>query len=103
MIFLTLLVTIPLASVAVSVIAGLAAGTISGAACVIAGVFYFFASPFSAIGGATFTTVIAYMGISICVCGVGTLLAIGLYYATKYCAIGSYKFFVFIYKGRKQK
>ncbi|MBP3422758.1 MAG: DUF1700 domain-containing protein [Clostridia bacterium] len=88
--FLTVLIILPLYAVAFSVVIVFAAVTISGAAAALAGALYVVYSPFTAIGGAGFSFVIAHMGMGFAVAGVGILLFIAFVYLTKY----SYKWTV---------
>lgn len=88
--FLTILIVLPLYAVAFSVVITFAAVTISGAAAALAGALYVVYSPFTAIGGAGFSFVVAHMGIGFATAGVGALLFIAFVYLTKY----SYKWTV---------
>jgi uncharacterized membrane protein len=96
--FLTLLVILPLAGAALGVIAAFAAGCISGGASVVAGVIYSIASLFFGIFGMETGGVFANFGLGLAAIGVGFLLCVGFYYATKYTMIACYKALLWVYK-----
>ena len=90
-IFITLLFTIPLFAVVLSVIASLAATTISGGAMLIGGIIGAVASPFLLFFGNTLSTVLLIFGGMLITAGVGALLLIVFYYITKYSVVSTYK------------
>ena len=90
-ILITLLFTIPLATVIISVIASLAAITVSGGAMLIGGALGAVASPFLLLFGNTLPTVLLVLGGALTVAGVGALLFVSFYYITKYSIVSTYK------------
>lgn len=97
MFFLTVLLILPLASVALTLIASFAVVSLSGIAVTLAGVALTVGSPFLSLGGALFPSVIAGMGMGICAIGIGAVLFAAFFFATKYLALWSYKALKFIY------
>ncbi|MBQ8291585.1 MAG: DUF1700 domain-containing protein [Clostridia bacterium] len=95
--FITVLLILPLASVALGVIVTFGAVSLSGAILSVAGAIYAIVSPFFAGGGAL---ALANVGTGLALGGVGIFLCIGFFLATKYTAIGTYKALRFIYKRR---
>ena len=95
---MTILLIIPLYAVLVAVVAAFASGVAAGVAFVIGGGAYTLVSPFFyGINGAPVGGVIANMGCGIAMAGVGLLLFVGFYFATKYTATFSIKLFKAIY------
>ena len=98
MTFLTLLVILPLTAVALGVILSFAAGCIGGGAVVLAGGIYSLASLFFGIFGMETGGVFASFGLGVAFIGVGFLLCVGFYYATKYTVIACCKGLLWVYK-----
>lgn len=98
MAFLTLLVILPLAGGAVGVMAAFAAVCVSGSAMALAGGVYSIASLFFGAIGMNTGSVLAHCGMGIAAVGVGFLLCVGFYYATKYTVIACWKALRWIYK-----
>ncbi len=102
MVLFTLLIGLPLMVVAISLLGGafsvLTSGLSAGVACAV----FVLVSPFfylaNGMGG---MAILGYVGLGIAGIGVGILLTIGGWYALKYTAIGSWKFFKNIYAWRK--
>ena len=90
---------IPLAAIAISVIAAFGAACISCGAGVIAGLVYTVMGIFS---GASVQGVVAHIGLGLGASGLCGLLAIGCYFTTKYLSIGCYQLFKIIYVRRKK-
>lgn len=103
LVLISLIIVLPLASVLLSIVAGLAACLIGVAIVAVAGVFYFVYAPFMAIHGLGFGAVISYMGAGLIACGVGVLLTIGFYFAIKYAIRWSLQLLKFIYVRRKTR
>ncbi|MBQ8658608.1 MAG: DUF1700 domain-containing protein [Clostridia bacterium] len=97
--FLTLLLIIPLASVAVAVLAVFGACCLSGGVFAVGGVLFSLLSPFFTAGMSA-AGVIAQIGSGIALSGVGALLFVGFFFLTKYLAVGVWKAFKFIYVRR---
>ena len=95
--FATVIFIIPLASVALALVVSCGAVCVSGAAIGVAGIVYAVASPFL---GAQGNALIASVGLGIASSGVGAILFVGFYYATKYTAIGSWNAIKAIYRRR---
>lgn len=95
LVFVGLILLLPLAIVALALVISFGAVCVSGLAVAIAGVVYVISSPFLflASGG---TVIVANVAIGITAIGVGLLLFVGFYYATKWVAIAAYKGFSFI-------
>lgn len=102
-VFFTLLIILPLASVAVSAVASLAIGAICGVIFILAGVAYCVLAPFMAISGVGAAGITAHIGMGIAGCGVGLLLFVGFYLLTKHAAIWCMKALGFIYGRRKRQ
>ena len=101
---MTLLLIIPLYAVIVSVIATFASCVIVGGACVVEGGLYTVASPFwLGFHGTPFGGIVANVGAGIATAGVGLLLFVGFYLATKYTTIGAIKLLKLIYFRRKKQ
>lgn len=98
MVFLTLLLILPLAVVALGVAVVFAAGCIGGGAMTIGGAVYVVASPFMALSGVGFGAIVAHIGLGLAVIGLGALLFVGFYYLEKYVVLGCYKALRWIYK-----
>ena len=98
MAFLTLLLILPLAGAAVGVIAVFAACSISGGATFLAGGIYSVFALFFGIFGMELGGILANVGLGVAAIGVGFLLCVGFYYATKYTAIACWKALCWVYK-----
>ena len=98
MAFLTLLVILPLAAVALGVIAAFAAVCIGGGAAVLTGGIYSVCSLFFGIFGMEFGGIFANFGLGLASIGVGFLLCVAFYYITKYTVIACYKALRWVYK-----
>ena len=98
MAFLTLLIILPLAGGALGVLAVFASVCVSGGAMAFAGGIYSIASLFFSSIGMSTGAVLAHCGMGIAAVGVGFLLCVGFYYATKYTAIACWKALLWIYK-----
>lgn len=101
-IFITLLLIVPLFAVVLSVIASLAAITISGGAMLIGGVIGAVASPFLLLFGNTLGNVLLVLGGMLVTAGIGALLFISFYYITKYSAVSAYKVTRYVVRRKKQ-
>lgn len=99
MVFLTLLVILPLAGSAVGVIASFAACAIAGGATSLAGGIYAVCSLFFGGLGMETSGIFAHFGMGLAAIGVGFLMCVGFYYATKYTAIACWKALRWIYNG----
>ncbi len=97
--FLTLLLIIPLASGAVAVVSSFAVCSLTGAVCIVGGIFYSLLSPFLMVGMSG-AGIVAQIGLGITLSGVGTLVCVGFFFLTKYSAIGVWKALKFIYARR---
>lgn len=102
-IFFTLLIGIPVMAVIISVIASFGAVFISGIAVAVAGAVFAVASLFFGIFGVPASGIFASLGLGLAASGVGILLAIGFYFATKYTAIYTFKGVRWLYAGRKKQ
>lgn len=89
--FLTTLVFIPLASIAISVIAAFGAVTVSAGALVIGGLVGAIASPLALILSYTGMGVLSAAGACLALAGVGAILLPVFFVITKYCVIVSVK------------
>ena len=89
--FLTTLVFIPLASIAISVIAAFGAVTVSAGALVIGGLVGAIASPLALILSYTGMGVLSAAGACLAFAGVGAILLPVFFVITKYCVIVSVK------------
>ncbi|MBQ8429843.1 MAG: DUF1700 domain-containing protein [Clostridia bacterium] len=98
MAFLTLLLIIPLASGALSVITALGSLALAGVIVALAGVVYVIIAPFMGLSGVAFSGIIAHLGMGFLCCGLGILLCIGFFFVTKYAILGCWKALVWIYK-----
>ena len=90
-VLITLVFTIPLIAVVISVIASLAALTVTGGAMLFGGVLGAVASPFLLLFGNTLPSVLLVLGGTLTIAGVGALLFISFYYITKYSIVSTYK------------
>ena len=95
LVFVGLILLLPLACVALALVISFGAVCVSGVAVAVAGLVYTIGSPFVffANGG---TVIVANAALGITAIGVGMLLFVGFYYATKWVAIAAYKGFSFI-------
>ncbi len=93
--FLTVLLILPLASIALALIASFGAVCLSSIACALAGILFTVCSPF--LVPTSFFSVLTAMGAGICAVGVGVILSAVCFFATKYLAIGTWKALTFIY------
>lgn len=101
---MTLLLIIPLYAVIVSVIAAFASCVIVGGACVVEGALFALVGPFYfGIHGMPFGGIVANVGAAIATIGVGFLIFVGFYLATKYTTIGAVKLFKLIYFRRTKQ
>ena len=98
--FLTLILILPIYAALFAIVISLGAVAFSGGVSAVAGALYTVASPFFAIGGMDFWAVITHMGIGFAVTGVGLLLALGFFFASKYSFKWTIQSLVFIYKKR---
>ena len=104
LVFFTLFVGIPVFAALFSIVASFGAVAISGVATSLAGGLFTIGSPFYyGYHGLGFGGIVAHMGIGIAAIGIGILLAIAFYFATKYMAIATIKFFKICYFRRNQK
>jgi uncharacterized membrane protein len=98
---MTVLLIIPLYACILAVVAAFASCVAVGAACVLCGGVYTLFSPFFyGANGMSVGGVIAHVGGGIAMAGVGLLLLVGFYLATKYVATAAIKLFKTIY-GRR--
>ncbi len=101
---MTVLLVIPLYAVIVAVAATFASCVAAGVAFVIGGGAYTLVAPFFyGINGAPVGGVIANVGCGIAMAGVGLLLFVGFYFATKYTVIFAIKLFKAIYCRRVER
>ena len=98
--FLTLILVLPIYASLFAVIISLGAVAFSGGVTTVAGALYAVASPFFALNGIGFWGVISHMGIGFAAVGIGALLALGFFLATKYLYKWTIQSLVFIYKRR---
>ena len=89
--FLTLLVLIPLAAIVVSIIASLAAVTVSGAAMMLGGALVAIAAPITLAFGYSFSAMLILLGAAILLAGLGAFIFITFYYITKYVTVSCVK------------
>ena len=99
-VFVSLILVLPLASVAFALIVTFFAFTVSGTAIAIAGVIYAIGAPLLLIGSLSAAGIFAHLGIGLVLCGVGCLLFASFEPLGKYLAIGTGKALKFLYKGR---
>lgn len=99
-VFVSLILVLPLASVALALIVTFFAFTVSGAAIAIAGVIYAIGAPLLSIGSLSAAGVFAHLGVGLTLCGAGCLLFVAFAPLGKYLAIGTGKTLKFLYKGR---
>ena len=99
LIFVGLILLLPLACVALALVLSFGAFCVSGVAVAVAGVAYVIGSPFRflASGG---VAIAANVAIGITAIGVGLLLFVGFYYATKWTALAAYRGFSLIFYRR---
>ncbi|MBR2646907.1 MAG: DUF1700 domain-containing protein [Clostridia bacterium] len=86
--FVSLILVLPLTCAALGVIVAFGAVSISGLAAVLGGAAFICICPFA---GLTWVGVLASIGGGIAAVGLGFLLFVGFFYATKYSAIGVWK------------
>lgn len=98
--FITVLLLIPLGAAAISVVASFAATAFSGFAMILAGAIAAIISPIGLFFGWSVSLMLAGIGASIAVVGVGAILATVFSLLTKYTALGLYKAVVILIKGR---
>ena len=98
--FLTLILVLPIYASLFAIIISFAAVAFSGGVSAVAGALYSVASPFFAFMGFDFWGVIAHMGIGFAAIGVGSLLALGFFFVTKYLYKWTMQSLLFIYKRR---
>ncbi len=98
--FVSLILVLPLAMVALSLIITFFALAVSGAAIAIAGAIYTIGAPLLSIGSLSAAGIFGHLGIGLTLCGVGCLLFVAFTPLTKYLAIGTGKTLAFLYKGR---
>ena len=87
--FFSLLIYLPIAAIAFSLIISFAAVAFSGAACAAACALVAAVAPIGLLIGAGGGEVVMSIGICLVLAGVGVLLAIGFFYATKYTSKGA--------------
>jgi len=98
LVFITLFLTIPFGSILFSIVVTFGSLALSGIIFSISGVLCSIFSPiYFAINGGTFAIVLFSVSLGIALIGVGILLFIGFYYATKYLSILCIKLFKFVY------
>ena len=98
MVFLTLLVIIPVFASLVATVASFGASAIACAICAVACLLLVFIYPvYLIIYGASWGGVVANLGMCLAGAGICSILAIGLFFATKYATIWSIKLFKRIY------
>ena len=104
MVFLTLTVLIPIFASLFAVVVGFASVALAGGASAIAGVVYAVFAPFLfGYYGASFWGIFTGVGVGIATLGVGLILVVFGYYATKYTAIATIWLFKKIYFRREQR
>ena len=98
MVFLTLLLVIPVFAVLLAVVASFGASAIACAVCVVASLLLVIIYPvYLAVYGAAWGAIVANIGMCLAATGVCIVLAIALFFATKYMVIWSIKLFKRIY------
>jgi uncharacterized membrane protein len=103
MTLLTILLIIPLYAVLISVVVALGAICLSGGACFVVGALSTIAYPiYLSVYGASWMGITANAGICLATAGVGILLLIVFYFATKYMIIALVKLFKLIYIKEKK-
>lgn len=100
MVFLSLILILPLAVTALSLIISFFALSVSGVGVAIAGVVYAIGAPLLTIGSLSSAGCLAHLGVGLALCGVGCLLFVAFEFLGKYLAIGTGKALIFLYKGR---
>ena len=101
---MTLLLIIPIYAAIFSVVVAFASCVLVGGVCVVVGGLYALVSPFwLGFHGTSFVGIVANVGAGIASAGVGLLLFVGFYFATKYTAIWGIKLFKMIYFRRKKQ
>ena len=98
--FLTLVLVLPIYASLFAVIISFGASTFACSVASLAGGIYALASPFLALQGIDFFGVLAHMGVGFACVGVGLLLALAFFFATKYLFKWTIQSLVFIYKKR---
>lgn len=86
-----LLLGLPLGIAALGVVAAFGAVTVGGIVVLIAGVLFSVACPFFAFAGMPAAGIVANVGVGLVCSGVGALLFVGFYLATKYTALACYR------------
>lgn len=102
MVFFTLLLVIPIAAVWVSVIATFAAVGVACVAVGFAGLIFPLLSPFYSLLGFSGISFTANLGLYLASAGVGLMLSVAFYYATKYTAIALKETLKLVYGRNKQ-
>ena len=98
MVFLTLLLVIPVFAILLAVVASFGASAIVCAVCAVASLLLVIIYPvYLAVYGAAWGAIVANIGMCLAAAGVCTVLAIALFFATKYMVIWSIKLFKRIY------
>jgi uncharacterized membrane protein len=101
LVFVGLILLLPLACVALSLVISFGAVSVSGVAVAIAGGVYAIASPFLFVASGS-TVVVAHVGIGVTTIGIGLVLFVAFHYACKWTAIAVRRGFTFIfYRGIK--
>lgn len=101
-VFIALLFIIPLFAVVLSVIASLAAITLSGGAMLLGGIIGAVACPFLLLFGNTLGNVLLVLGGMLITAGIGALLLISFYYITKYSVVSTYKIVRHVVRRKKR-
>lgn len=97
--FLTLILILPLTCVAITLMAAFATLTVGGCAISLCGLLVIVWTPFNYVGAAG---ILMGIGAGITAVGLGAVLFVLLWLATKYTAIGTYRALRFIY-GRGER
>lgn len=98
--FFTVLLLIPLAAVAISVVATFGALAVSGYAMIFSGIVGAVASPFGLFLGWSGALALSAFGACVALAGVGAILSVVFTLLTKYSAIGLYKSIALLTKRR---
>lgn len=99
--FFTLLILLPLAIVAASVVIVFGAVCVSSAVCAIGGAVFVLTCPFHGLLGLGGAAIAANVGLGLALCGAGLVLFVGFFCATKYTALGLYAACKYVYQRRK--
>lgn len=102
-VFFTLLILLPLAIVAASVVITFGAICGAGVGIAIGGVAFTLSCPFHGLLGLGGAAIVANVGIGLAMIGAGLVLFVGFFYATKYTAIAVGAACKFIYQRRKRQ